>query len=168
MTTNDEKAKVAETLRKAIKGEKDGYRFYDLLAQKAENPEARMKLQNLRDDEIRHEKTLMEIYHKHIGPDIGELPEKGINALAEVFRKGKLEDRKSEMEFIDLAIQAELAATRYYQEERNLISDPEFQKIFDQLADEEHLHFELLQAEKEALAGNYHWFSYDESSPMEH
>lgn len=163
-----DKQHIAETLKRAIKGEKDGYHFYDLLSQKATNAEAKRKLQNLRDDEIRHEQTLIEIYHKHIGSEIGELPPKGINALAEVFRRGHLEDRKSEMEFINLAIEAELAATKYYQEERDLVDDEEFRKIFDKLAAEEHSHFELLQAEREALTGNYYWFGYDDASPMEH
>lgn len=163
-----DKEHIAETLKKAIKGEEDGYHFYDLLSQKATNDEAKIKLQNLRDDEIRHKQTLIEIYHKHIGPDIGELPPKGINALAEVFRRGRLEERKTEMEFINLAIEAELAATKYYQEQRGLVDDDEFREIFDRLAEEEHGHFELLQAEKDALGGNYFWFGYDETSPLEH
>jgi len=158
---------ITEVLKAAIKGEEDGYRFYDLLSKKAQNKAARIKLENLRDDEIRHRETLIDIFHKHVGPEIGELPPKGINALAEVFRKGHLEERKSEMQFIDLAIEAELAATRYYQTERDLIPDPEFKRIFDQLAEEEHSHYELLQAEREAITGSYHWFSYDAGAPLE-
>jgi rubrerythrin len=76
-------------------------------------------------------------------------------------------ERHSEMEFISLAIEAELAATRYYREERDLIDDPEFRKIFDELAEEEHRHFEILQAEKDALAGNYNWFGFDNGAPLE-
>ncbi len=164
----DTKQKVAETLKRAIKGEEDGYKFYDLLSKKVANEDARRKLENLRDDEKRHKETLIEIFHKHIGGEIGELPEKGINVLAEVFRKGHLEERKTEMEFLDLAIDAELAATKYYREERDLVDDEDFKKIFDQLADEEHRHYELLMSEREALSGNYFWFAYDDSSPMEH
>lgn len=163
-----DKQQIAEILKKAIKGEEDGYFFYNLLSEKATNPQAKLKLQNLRDDEIRHKETLYAIYEKYVGGEVGELPAKGINALAEVFRKGHLEDRKSEMEFINLAIEAELAATKYYQEERDLIEDDDFKKIFDQLSEEEHSHYELLMAEKEALSGNYYWFSLDDSSPMEH
>lgn len=162
------KEQIGEILKRAIKGEVDGYKFYRLLAEKASNPDARRKLENLRDDEIRHEKTLIEIYQKHVGGAVGDLPERGINALAEVFRKGRLEERKSEMEFINLAIEAELAATKYYQEQRDLVDDPTFRQIFDQLAEEEHSHFELLQAEKDALGGNYSWFGYDQGSPLEH
>ena len=162
------KEKIAEILKKAIKGEEDGYYFYNLLAEKATNVEAKKKLENLRDDEIRHKETLINIFNEFVGGEIGELPPKGINALAEVFRKGKLEERKSEMEFINLAIEAELAATKYYQQERELVDDPKFKKIFDELAAEEHGHYELLMAEKEALSGNYYWFGYGDTSPMEH
>lgn len=162
------KEEIAEILKKAIKGEEEGYFFYNLLAEKAVDTNAKKMLELLRDDEIRHKETLIDIYKKHIGGEIGELPDKGINALAEIFRKGHLEDKKTEIEFINLAIEAELAATKYYQEERNLIDDPIFKEIFDQLAQEEHGHYELLMAEREAILGNHHWFSYDNDSPMEH
>lgn len=162
------KEQIGEVLKRAIKGEEDGYYFYNILAEKAVDPHAKKMLETLRDDEIRHKDTLIAIYKKHIGEELGEMPEKGINALAEVFRKGHLSDRKTEMEFINLAIEAELAATKYYQDERNLIDDPTFRDIFDQLAKEEHGHFEMLMAEREAITGNHHWFSYDGDSPMEH
>ncbi|MGD8923159.1 MAG: ferritin family protein [Candidatus Zixiibacteriota bacterium] len=166
--TDETKTRVAGVLKKAIKGEVDGYRFYDALAERTTNPEAKRKLETLRDDEARHKKTLYELFHKLVGGEIGELPEHGIGALAEVFRKGKLEERKTEMEFITLAIEAEMAATNYYKEQRNLIDDPEIQGIFDTLAEEEFSHFEILQAEKDALGGNYYWFSLDEGSPLEY
>ncbi len=161
------KSEIAEILKKAIKGEEDGYYFYNVLAGKAKNADAKRKLEGLRDDEIRHKETLVAIFEKYVGGEIGPLPEKGINALAEVFRKGHVMERHTEMEFINLAIEAELAATKYYREERDLVDDPSFRKIFDDLADEEHHHFELLQAEKDALAGNYSWFGYDNGAPLE-
>ncbi len=159
---------IGDVLRRAIKGEEDGLYFYGKLAENATNKEAKQKLEGLRDDEVRHKATLIALFEKHVGGEVGELPEKGINALAEVFRKGHLFERKTEMEFITIAIEAELAATKYYQEERDLVDDPTFKEIFDKLADEEHHHYELLQAEKDALAGNYSWFGFDEGSPMEH
>ena len=71
-----DKSKLSQVLKTAIKGEEDGYKFYDLLAQKSENVEARRKLEHLRDDEIGHKKTLIEIYGRMVGGEIGELPEK--------------------------------------------------------------------------------------------
>lgn len=165
---DQEKTKVAEMLKRAMRGEEDGFRFYDLLSKKASNTSAKRLLESLRDDEIRHKKTLREIWDEHIGGEVGELPEKGLSVLTEIFRKGKIEDRHTEMEFVNLAIEAELAATKYYKEERDSIEDDGFRRIFDRLADEEHHHFELLQAEKEALSGNYSWFEYDDTQPLEH
>jgi rubrerythrin len=161
------KRSIATVLKKAMKGEEDGYYFYNLLAEKSTNAEARRKLERLRDDEIRHKETLVAIFDQYVGGDIGKLPAKGISALAQVFRRGHVLERRSEMEFINLAIEAELAATKYYREERDLVEDPSFRKIFDELAEEEHGHFELLQAEKEALGGNYSWFGYDDGAPLE-
>lgn len=162
------KEQIAATLKTAMKGEEDGFHFYDLVAKKAANPDAKRKLEGLRDDEVRHLKTLKGFYEKFIGGEIGELPEKGLSVLTEVFRKGQVHNMKTEMEFINLAIEAELAATKFYQEERDLIDDPEFGKVLDELAEEEHGHFELLQAEKDALGGNYNWFGYDHGAPLEH
>ncbi len=159
--------RIAVILKKAIKGEEDGLHFYSLLAEKATNAIAKAKLERLRDDEVRHKVTLVGLYRQHVGGEIGRLPARGINALRKVFAKGHLDQRKTEMEFINLAIEAELAATKYYREERDLIADPKFKEIFDLLAEEEHLHFELLQAEKDALAGNYNWFGYGDAAPLE-
>ena len=165
---SESKDKIAEVLKTAIRAEEDGFKFYDLISKKAQNEDARRKLENLRDDEIRHKKTLVDIYKKHVGSEIGELPEKGLSALSDVFRKGQVDSLESEMQFINLAIEAELAATKYYREQRDLVDDADFREIFDKLADEEHNHYELLMAEREALTGNYHWFGYGDTSPMEH
>ncbi len=45
------KEKIAEILKKAVKGEEDGYYFYNLLSEKTDNETAKKKLEALRDDE---------------------------------------------------------------------------------------------------------------------
>jgi rubrerythrin len=163
----DSKKKIAEVLKRAIRGEEDGLKFYGIMAGKATNPDAKRKLEGLRDDEIGHKNVLIELYGQHVGGEIGPLPDKGVGVLAEVLARGKVNQIKSEIEFINLAIEAELATTKFYRQERGLVDDSEFGDILDRLADEEHSHYELLQAEKEAIGGNYHWFSYDSTSPLE-
>ncbi len=158
---------IATILKKAIKGEEDGYYFYNLLARQASNPAAQRKLERLRDDEARHKETLLKIFDTYVGGPVGKLPPKGIVPLAQVFKKGQLITRKSEMEFLTLAIEVEIASTKYYREQRDLVGDPKFRKLFDRLADEEHGHFEILQAEKDAISGNYHWFAIGASAEME-
>ncbi len=156
-----------ELLKRAIKGEQDGQRFYIYVAGKATNPEAQRKLTRLAEDEKRHEATLIGIYQKVYHEKVGELPKEGINVLARFLDTSRIKELKTEMQFIDLAIQAELAATKFYKESIPGAESPELKKLYQDLADEEYGHFELLQAEKDALGGNYYWFGYDENSPME-
>lgn len=157
----------ATLLRYAIKGEVNGHTFYGLLAEQTENPDAKKRLESLRDDEIRHEAVLRNLFKQFVDEPVGELPERGLDALATVFDKGKLKGLKSEIEYINLAIEAERGATKFYMAGKDVIDDAEFKKVLQELADEENSHYELLMAEKEALAGNYFWFSSTGTQPME-
>ena len=165
MVHDTEQAK--ELLKQAIKSEIDGRRFYDYLADKTSNTDARRKLTHLAGDEVRHEKALREIYRKIYGEKNIALPEKGVGVLAEFFEHPEGREGMTERQYIDLAIEAELAATKYYKAEAARASSNDFKKIFESMAAEEFSHFELLQAEKEALSGNYYWFSFGDTAPME-
>ncbi len=158
---------IAILLENARKNEVDGYSFYNQLAGQTKNVEARKRLENLRDDEKRHKAILVDLYKKHVGEEIGDLPKKGFGPLAGAFDKGKLKIFNSEMEYIALAIETELAATKFYKEGAIIAVDAEFRKILEELSDEEYSHYELLMAEKQALGGNYFWFSSSDTSPME-
>ncbi len=157
----------ADLLKHAIKGEEDGFKYYDLLSQAATNPTAKKRLEGLRDDENRHKAILTKLYQEHVGGEIGPLPEKGIGALAQVFEKGRLRRLKSEMEYINLAIEAELATAKYYKSGMETAAGSEFKEILHQLVEEEDSHYEILMAEREALSGNYFWFATEDSAPME-
>ncbi|HDL02667.1 MAG TPA: hypothetical protein ENH25_00890 [candidate division Zixibacteria bacterium] len=154
-------------LKSAIKSEIDGFTFYDLLSRRTENADAKRRLENLRNDEARHRATLMDIYKKVVGGEIGALPEEGVGPLQKAFADGKLKKFNSEIEYINLAIDAELEAVKFYKEGADVIEDEGFKKIMIEMAEEEHGHYEILMAEREALSGNYFWFSSDGTSPME-
>ncbi len=154
-------------LKTAIKGEVDGFTFYNLMAEQSKNKDAKRRLENLRDDEKRHKAILVDLYKQHVGGDVGELPKHGLGALATVFEKGRLKDIKSEMEYINLAIEAELASTRFYKEGAEKIKDPDMKRILENLSDEEDGHYNMLMAEKQAIGGNYYWFSAGEGAPLE-
>jgi rubrerythrin len=157
----------AALLKNAIKGEEDGIAFYDLLADRAVNPEARRRLEQLRDDEKRHKSILINLYRKHVGGEVGPLPTQGTGPLAQAFDKGKLKIFKSEMEYINLAIETEIAVSRFYKEATATLGEKDFIQVLLQLSEEENSHYEILMAEREAMAGNYHWFSSDFGAPME-
>ena len=160
-------AQTKELLMQAIKSEIDGQRFYNYLAKMTSNDDARRKLANLAGDEVRHEKALREIYNKIYGEKDIALPQHGVGVLSKFFEHPEGHEDMTERQYIDLAIEAELAATNYYKAEAARADSDEFKKIFERMAAEEYSHFELLQAEKDALSGNYYWFSFDDTSPME-
>jgi rubrerythrin len=157
----------AALLKSAIVSEIEGFTYYDLLAREATNEEAVRRLRNLRDDEKRHREVLINLYSKHVGGKLGQLPEEGISPLARAFDAGKLKKFNSEIEYINLAIEAELAAVKFYKDGSKAIEDTEFSDILSSLADEENGHYEILMAEREAISGNYYWFSAEGTAPME-
>lgn len=165
--SNDVLRDKAMLLKSAIKSEIDGFTFYDLLSKQTENTDAKRRLENLRNDEARHRATLIDIYKKEVGGDVGALPEEGVGPLQKAFVDGKLKKFNSEIEYINLAIDAELEAVAFYKEGAKIIEDEGFKKIMIEMADEENSHYEILMAEREALSGNYFWFSSDGTSPME-
>ena len=162
------KEEIAVILKKAIKGEVDRFNFYQLLAEKSDDVQAKKILGKLCDDESRHKDILIELYKKYVSEELGELPEKGIDSLSEVIKKGTTIGKSTEVDLINFAIEAEIAATKYYKDNGDLIPDSKFKEEFAQLAQEEHDHYDMLIAEREAMSGNHHWFSYDNDSPMEH
>jgi rubrerythrin len=163
----EDTTQAQELLKRAVKSEIDGQRFYKFLAEKTTNADAKRKLINLADDEVRHEKALRNMYQNIYNEELTELPEKGVGVLSEFFANPKRREDLSEVQYIDMAIEAELAATQYYKEESERAETDQFRKIFEGMAAEEFNHYELLQAEKAALGGNYYWFSFGDTSPME-
>jgi len=154
-------------LKSAIKSEIDGYQYYDLLAKQTTNKEAKRRLENLRNDESRHRSILLNWYKKLVGGEVGELPSHGISPLEAAFDKGNLKKLNNEVEYINLAMKAELEATKFYKEAAKQVEDKEFQDILNEFSEEENGHYELLMAEREAMSGNYYWFSAEGTAPME-
>ena len=154
-------------IKQAIRSEMDGYRFYAFLAEKTANEDVKRKLTNLAKDEVRHEALLLGIYKKLFREDVGEMPKKGLGVLSQFFDHPEHRKNMTEVQYIDLAIEAELAATRYYKEAAADAPDEDMKRVCREMAAEEFNHYELLQAEKEALGGKYYWFAYDDGSPLE-
>ncbi len=163
----DNTATMKQMLKQAIRSEIDGRRFYEFLADKTKNPDAKRKLSTLAQDEKRHESILYRIYEKRFGEKIDKVPEQGVGVLSEFFAHPEKHEGMSEVQYIGLAIQAELAATEYYKGEAKNAEDAETKQIFGRMAEEEFSHYESLEAEKSAIGGNYFWFEFGESAPMD-
>lgn len=156
-----------DLLKQAIVAEIDGQKFYKMLVAKTNNPDAKRKLQTLADDEVRHEQLLIKLYKDMHGEEVDQLPKEGVGVLSKFFAENRDKEDLSEVQYIDLAIEAELAATNFYKDGMKNAPNDEIKKLCEGMANEEYRHFESLQAEKDAIAGNYFWFGYDDGAPME-
>ncbi|MCP4569788.1 MAG: ferritin family protein [FCB group bacterium] len=156
-----------ELIKNAIVAEIDGQKFYKFLADKATNVDARRKLTNLAKDEIRHETILIKIYKDLFDEEVENLPNQGVSVLSRFFSDRRETEPINEIQCIDMAIEAELAATEFYKSSAESADNDEIKDIYAQMANEEFRHYELLKAEREAVTGNYSWFEFDETSPME-
>ncbi|MEZ5358367.1 MAG: ferritin family protein [Candidatus Zixiibacteriota bacterium] len=156
-----------DLIKQAIVAEIDGQKFYKMLVDKTKNPDARRKLQGLADDEVRHEQLLIKLYKDMHGEEVDQLPKQGVGVLSKFFAENRDKENLSEVQYIDLAIEAELAATNFYKDGVKNAPNEEVKKLCQGMANEEYRHFESLQAEKDAIAGNYFWFGYDDGAPME-
>jgi rubrerythrin len=78
-----------------------------------------------------------------------------------------VDEKIGAMEAIDIAINAEMKAEEFYAREAGAVDDAGLKKLLMQLSGEEHGHYELLLAERGALAGNFYWFDMDSSQFLE-
>jgi rubrerythrin len=158
---------LEDILGLAVKTEIQGWIFYSKLSEKVTHPEVKKKIISLAEDEKRHEKIMADLYRKTLGREPKDLPEKGIPDIVGAISAMTVSDRSQLLQVLDMAIEAELVAAKFYQRGATLAADPKTRSIFEQLEKEEDGHYNFLVAEKSALSGDLYWFSMGESSMME-
>ena len=158
---------LEDILGLAVKTEIQGRIFYSKLSEKVTHPEVKKRIISLAEDEKRHEKIMADLYRKMLGKEPKDLPEKGIPDIVGAISAMTVNDRSQLLQVLDMAIEAELVAARFYQRGATLAQDPKTRNIFEQLEKEEDGHYNFLVAEKSALSGDLYWFSMGESSMME-
>ena len=136
------------------------------------DPKAKNVLINLADDEVGHltklEKHLMNILRKQpwLLPKAEE-----IEAVAAVFASSAYQDKEireedlvdvDEVRILNLAVDREIIANRYYLDLAATADDPEAKEMFLALAKEEEVHMKILQAEIDSVGQSGFWFDMQE------
>lgn len=158
---------LEDILGLAVKTEIQGRIFYSKLSEKVAHPGVKKKIISLAEDEKRHEKIMTDLYRKTLGKEPKDLPEKGVPDIVGAISAMTVNDKSQLLQVLDMAIEAELVAARFYQRGATLTRDPKTRSIFEQLEKEEDGHYDFLVAEKSVLSGDLYWFSMGESSMME-
>ena len=151
-----------EALSLAIYNEQSAYDFYTKLSDTIKNQSGKEKFKFLAADERRHRKLLEGHYQKLAGGK--EFPfDPGKVKAVEV----DVRDNTTASEALDIGIKAENEAYQFYRKSGAETKDPEAKKMFLMLAEEEDRHYNILNAEKQALIGQFYWFTLDTPGMME-
>ena len=164
---NDTDRKIDEIIKIGLATEVNGYNFYKGFAKRVTHEETRDKINVLAGDEISHKEVLEKIYRDYFKKEPDNIPEKGIGIFEKAL-KGKIVNTDiTTPALLDIAIEAESASRDFYMQGEKDADNEDLKDIFRRLADEEDGHFNLLTAEKTALAG-LNWYAVGDSGYFEH
>jgi rubrerythrin len=162
-----EKLTMEEVLGMAVRTEIQGRKFYLELSEKVTNPNVKKKIISLAEDEKRHERIVCDFYRQILGKEPQNLPDKGVPDIVKAIRSMNINEKTDLMRILDMAIEAELLAAKFYDRGAKLTEDLKTSRVFEELAAEEDGHYNMLVAEKSALSGDLYWFSREDPTIME-
>jgi len=138
--------------------------FYGKLSEAIKNAEGKEKFHRLSADEEGHRAKLESWYRKLFdAPFVADpkmLKESEIRGIT-------VNDLTTALAAIGIAIKAEMRAESFYAAEAAAASVPDVRTLFENLAKEEHGHYELLEAERSSITGGFYWFDIDSANFLE-
>jgi rubrerythrin len=162
-----EKLTIEDILGMAVRTEIQGRKFYLKLAEQVTNSEVKSKIVSLADDEKRHERIIVDLYRQILGKEPRDLPDKGVPDILSAIQSMNIKEKTELLQLLDMAIEAELISAKFYARGARITDDSKTVKVFEQLAEEEDGHYNMLMAEKSALSRDLYWFSREDPTVME-
>jgi len=159
-------SEILGIIKESIRLELDGQSFFEHVADATHNELGKKMFNKLANDEAQHLKVFSEIFTDLVGEDwkkhMGDV-KKGakspmIDALAKKVESAGKEGRASELEAISIAMDLERNAIEFFCGAANKTTDTKARDVFNRIADEERLHFDLLQAQYDNLTNFGYWF----------
>ena len=136
-------------VREAVQSELNSYHFYRMALDRIENPQNRVILENLYQNELDHLHELETKYHAHLDRDVLELEPSAEKLLADsVFRGIVFTNETAPRQLYELAIEMEIRTRDRFRElasEKGL--QPFERDIYEELAAEEEEHVAMLETE---------------------
>ncbi len=155
---------MRESIETAIYREIGARNFYRRISEEIKNSEGAEKFARLSEDEDGHRIKLESWFERLVGDSFSARNEK----IEESEIKGiRLDEQTGALEALNLAIEAEAKAREFYAERAKKTDIPELKKLFENLSEEEEGHFNLLEAERNAIIGGFYWFDLDSTSFLE-
>ena len=156
-------------LKDAIKIEDDGLSSYLEFARKTENKTGKDLFIRLAMDEHQHrlilEDQLINLLNYGKWKEV-EIPKSEIELLVPVIRekqkRTKGESGLAEIDALNTAIDFEKKSAKYFREQAESLIEPEAKSLLFRLAEWEDIHFDLIQAELDAINQTGQWFGLPE------
>lgn len=158
---------VLDVIKESIRLEINGRSFFRHVAEMTQNEHGKKMFQKLAQDEEEHLKTFCRLFSDVIGNDewkkfVDEEETKGpapiIEELKSRIEKQGKEERASELEAIRIGMDLERKAINFFEKSGKETSDTKAQEIFNQIADQEKFHYDLLQAQYDSVTKSGFWF----------
>jgi rubrerythrin len=157
---------IVGIIKETIKLELDGQAFFEHVADATHNELGKKMFMKLANDEAKHLKVFSDIFTELVGEDwkkhAGDMRKRGsapmIDALAKKVKSAGKEGRASELEAISVGMELERNAIEFFCNAANKTTDSKARDVFNRIADEERLHFDLLQAQYDHLTNSGYWF----------
>jgi len=143
-----------EALRMAMQFELNAYYFYRLAWERTRNPQHKVILEYMYQNELDHLRELEEKYHAHLGDEVFAMQPELEELLAdEIFQGIDFNEQRSAEQLYRQAIQMERRTRDHYQEAARTAGGFE-KELYQELAAEEEEHIAMLETEmKQFLSG---------------
>jgi rubrerythrin len=160
MSADEAKRAILQGLWEAIELERNGYQFYRAAADRIRDPDGVKMFTQLADDEVEHERILMERY-KSVEAT-GEFPDTQIEVTGETADRifsdefvERLTDAHFEMSALGIGMTLEHATMELYNKNAVEATSPEVGQFWQSLATWEQGHYNVLKAEHDRLKQHY-------------
>ncbi len=152
-----------ESLQQAMLSERDGYQFYSMAAERADDAGAAEMFDHLAREEMRHFGALQEKYRTLLGTgtwnpetawDVPWAPEDAGRIFSADFVR-RIRGRHFEMAALSIGILLEKQAFEFYRSQADVADDESVRAFFRELADWEDGHYRMLLRADEAIQADY-------------
>ena len=157
-------AELRESIEVAICREIGARNFYRRISEQIKNSEGAQKFAQLSEDEEGHRVKLESWFERLVGEKFSAREERVEQSEIRGIRLG---EQAGALEALNLAIDAEAKAREFYADRAEKTDIPELRELFTNLSEEEAGHFNLLEAERNAIIGGFYWFDLDSTSFLE-
>jgi rubrerythrin len=149
---------IQEAIKRSIQTEKNAMNFYQLGAEKMDNPDARRTFELLAKEEREHAAHFYSIYDRSEIPSLDafldEAPDNESSWVSTINRL--ISSDFSEQKAMELAMEREQNLEEALLETAAKIDIPEIKAVYNLNAKETHHHYELIESEYARLMGMVH------------